>query len=60
MNPPLILPPPPPKPTDRMVRVKNVSRRAIIEAGQTYKPGAELELSEPRVRASAQRVRRLD
>ena len=43
-------------PLNRMVRVKNVCTRAIIEDGHAYQPGDVLELTPERVTAYRQRV----
>lgn len=46
-----------PPPLDRMVRVRNVCTRAITEAGNTYKPGDEFDLTPQRADEYKQRVR---
>lgn len=48
-----------PAPLDRMVRVVNVDTRVITEAGKTYQPGEQFDLTPERADAYKQRVRRV-
>jgi hypothetical protein len=48
-----------PKAHDRMVRVRNVHTRDIIEQGKTYKPGDELDLTPDRMEEYKHKVKRV-